>query len=204
MASSVLRGWAAMLCGREVCYACQLLEYGDECCWEMESCTAKKKKQKKLQTQTKQLGQKRRESSHIVTSHCQLQLLIVFTTILCIRNIWTNPAWTAMRFSKNNGVKHRMNPTDFGDPLPSTVASLWGQCLWFLVIHYHWTATDVSRRTFDGWRALWCCVKVCSPVDMCFFSPLGLETLQNWNSCPVHNSEVLVSRSNSCFLSFGQ
>lgn len=51
-----------MLCGREVCYACQLLEYSDECCWEMESCTAKKT-QKTLQTQTKQLGQKRRELS---------------------------------------------------------------------------------------------------------------------------------------------
>lgn len=95
----MLWGWAAMLCGREVCYACQLLEYSDECCWEMESCTAQKKNKKHCKHKQNS-SDKRGESSH-----CQLHLLIVFTAILSIWNIWPTPAWIAMRFSRKNGVE---------------------------------------------------------------------------------------------------
>lgn len=37
--------------------------------------------------------------------------------------------------------------------------------------------TRVNGRTFTAWRALGCCVKVCSPVDTC-----PLQTVQNQHS----------------------
>ena len=39
--------------------------------------------------------------------------------------------------------------------------------------------TEVHKQAITWWRARRCCVKVCSPFDLCFPRPPGLETVQN-------------------------
>ena len=37
----------------------------------------------------------------------------------------------------------------------------------------------MHRQAITRWRVWRCCVKVCSPLDLCFLWPPGLETVQN-------------------------
>ena len=38
----------------------------------------------------------------------------------------------------------------------------------------------IETETFTRWRALQCCVEVCSLADVCLLSPVRLETVQVW------------------------
>lgn len=42
LSGQVHAGRVAVLSGRDVCYNCQLFQYGDGCYWETESCAAKR------------------------------------------------------------------------------------------------------------------------------------------------------------------